>query len=435
MAPRIAMLLGHTVWTRSPRGWRHEALDGGDGAAFNAVARLAEFLSEAPAERTVVVFEPAGVDHQVVEMPNVNRAAFASLARVRSDHPVVDSENLGWGIEHPELGSGGAFSTLIHSEVTPGLILLRDACARAGCRLCAAWPAFTVAIATARPGAHPVRARIVLILTPGYSAISAFGGGKRSFKGWVGPMSERDWKAFSAVIGDFESRLSPAMADPVIRRGSVFVIAEGQPEEVCPFWKDLRASGRLEAVVDLEAFAASASRIPPTHSANLVEAFPRPRELDRFLTAIAISGLSIAVALGSFTLADGNRHRAEIAAERKRAADLEGRLKALGVNRREMERLRDEAPDGSGSLPIARYQALIGLSETIPDALTLTSLAIGRDGGFELEGIVVGPDFEQEKVRASLARRGFISSADKGWSYDPGSGRLSVVGKYMGQLP
>jgi hypothetical protein len=435
MTPRISMLLGHTVWTRNLRGWSHETLDGGDGAAFSAVTRLAEFLSEAPAERTVVVFEPAGVDHQVVEMPNVNRAAFASLARVRNDHPVVESENLGWGIEHPEPGPGGAFSTLIHSEVTPGLILLRDACARAGCRLCAAWPTFTVAIATARPGALHVRARIVLILTPGYSAIAAFGGGKRSFKGWVGPMSERDWKALSAIIGDFESRPSPVMADPAIRRGSVFVIAEGQPEEACPFWKDLRASGRLEAVVDLEAFAASASRIPPTHPANLVEAFPRPRELDRALTAIAVGGISVAMALGSLTLADGNRRREEIVAERKRAADLEGKVKALGVNKREMDRLRDEAPDGSGSLPFAWYQALVGLSEAIPDALTLTSLTIGRDGDFELEGIVVGPDFEQEKVRASLARRGFISSAGKGWSYDPGSGRLSVGGKYKGPRP
>jgi len=429
------MLLGRTVWTRGAGGWENRVHNEGDGAAFDAVARLAEFLPEPAADRTVVVFEPAGIDHQAVDMPNVNRAAFASLARVRSDHPAVESGNLGWGIEHPEPGPGGTYSTLIHSEVTPGLLLLRDACARTGGRLSAAWPAFTVAVTLARPGASAMRAKTVLILTPEYSAVAVFGGGKRSFKGWVGPMSERDWKTLSAVIGDFEARPSPTMADTGTRRGGIFVVAEGEPEGACPFWRELRASGRLEAVVDLDAFAMCAAQIPPTHPANLVEAFPRPCELDGALKAAALGAFSVALALGSLALTDGNRHRAEIDSGRRRTEELEGRLKALDANKREMDLLRIEAPDGLGSLPVGRYQALVGLSEAIPDALTLTSLTIGRDGGFELEAVVVGAGFEQEKVRASLARHGFISAADKRWNFDPGSGRLLVGGKYVEPRP
>jgi hypothetical protein len=128
-----------------------------------------------------------------------------------------------------------------------------------------------------KSGPSALKARFVLILTPEFAAVAACGGGKRSFKGWVGPMSERDWRAFSAMIGDFEARTSPAMAEAGLRRGSIVVVAEGEPERICPIWRELRATGRVEAIVDLEAFALGAARIPAGHPANLAEAFPRPQ--------------------------------------------------------------------------------------------------------------------------------------------------------------
>lgn len=430
MAPRIAMILGRTIWSRDGGGWRHEALDERAGAAHNSVARFAEVLSAAPAERTIAVFEPDGMAHQTVETPKVNRAAFSTLARVRNEHPVVESENLGWGIEYPDSGPGGTFSTLIHSELTPGLVHVLDTCVRAGCRFSAAWSAYTVAVACTKSGRSASKARYVLILITGFAAIAAFGGGKRSFKTWVGPMTERDWKAFSALLGDFDASMSPSMTEAGLKRGTVLVIADGALETSCPIWKDLRASGRVEAVVDLEVFALTAARIPVTHPANLIEAFPRPRELDRLLIAGAITGFSAAAVLSAITLSDGRQLRAEGEANRERAVKLEVRLNHLSDNQREMVRLRKEAPDIPGAMPVGRHNALLGLAAVIPDALTLTSLVIGRDGVFELEALVVGGDFELEDTRRALERCGFVPDREKGWAYDARAGRLRVRGQY-----
>ena len=56
----------------------------------------------------MVVFEPEGLAHQAVDCPRVGHSVFATLARVRGEHPVVASESLGWGIERPEPARGEA---------------------------------------------------------------------------------------------------------------------------------------------------------------------------------------------------------------------------------------------------------------------------------------------------------------------------------------
>jgi len=427
------MLLGRTVWTRDSGGWRREVLH--EGAASEPVARLAEVLSDIPSERSIAVFEPDGIAHQTIDTPKVNRAAFASLARVRDQHPVVESENLGWGIEYPDPGPGGVFSTMIHSELTPGLVYVRDACDRAGCPLSSAWSAYTVAAACVKPGRSAPMRRFVLILTTEFCAVAACGGGKRFFKKWVGPMSERDWKAFSGTIGDNEASPSRSRAETGLRRGSIVVIAEGEPERTCPIWRDLRETGRVEAVLDLDAFASSAARIPTAHPGNLVEAFPRPRDLNRILVVTAIAGLSAAVGLGAAVFGERKQLRAEYETQRTRATDLEGRLRHLSHNQREMSHLRNEAPDGSGPRPVAMHEALAALAAAIPDALTLTSLTIGIDGGFELEAMVVGARFDSEDARRTLERSGFAPANDKGWVYDAGAARLWVRGKYGDARP
>ncbi len=430
MTPRIVMLLGRTVWTRDLSGWRHETVGESAGMSRDAVARLADMLSVGTSRRTIAVFEPDGLAHQTAETPKVKRAVFASLARVRSEHPVVESENLGWGIEFPDAGPSGTYSTMIHSELTPGLVHLRDACVRSGCQLPAAWTAYTAAVSCAKSGNSVSKARFALLLTPEFASVAAFGAGKRSFKAWVGKMAERDWKALSALIGDFEAGASPSMAETARRRGSIVVIAEGEPEKTCPIWRDLQASGRVDAVMDMDALALSASRIPMTHPANLIEAFPKPRELDRYLTAAAITGFSAAITLCAVVVNEAKRVRAEGDADRARAADLGVRLTRLNENQREMIRLRNQAPDETGSLPLRRYEALIGLAAAIPDALTLNSLKIGRDGTFELAALVVGMDFDPEGTRLSLERCGFVAASDKGWVFDSAAGRLLVRGKY-----
>jgi hypothetical protein len=219
------------------------------------------------------------------------------------------------------------------------------------------------------------------------------------------------------------------MADAGLRRGSILVIAEGDAERFCPIWKDLYASGRVEAVVDLEALALSAARIPSAHSANMVEAFPRPRDLDRYLAIAAVTGFSAAAAIGAATFQLCKQLRTEDGADSAHSASLQARLGRLGANKKEMAQLRNEAPDGSRPFASSRHDALVGLAAAIPDALTLTSLAIGGDGGFEIEAMVVG-DIDQEKTRQSFERFGFVPGKDKGWDYNVGTGRLSIQGNY-----
>jgi hypothetical protein len=435
MAPRIVMLLGRSVWLCDAGGWRREPFDGGGDLTNPAVARLAELLSCERREKTVVVFEPEGLAHQTVDCPRVGRSVFATLARVRSEHPVVASESLGWGIEHPEPVQGGGFSTLMHSELAPGLAHLHDACMHAGSPLPAAWSAFTAATAFPRAGAAAPGAKFTLFLLPGFVAVAICAKGRRSFRAWTGAMADRDWKALCTLIGDAEARPGPSMTEAGLRRGSIAVIAEGEPERCCPVWPEIRATGRLEAVAGMEALAASAGRIGARHPGNLVEGFPRPRQLDRCLVGTAVGCLAAATALGAGIPGQLRQLKAVEATGSARVAALHAHLSELRRNRREMEALRNEASSGPGPLKVGRRQALLGLAEAVPDALTVTSLTIDRDDRFEIEAMVVGADFDPEGTRMALARGGFKPEGPNGWRFNAASGRISVSGRYATPQP
>ncbi len=427
----MAMLLGRTVWTRADGMWRSEASGAAPEPAVGALPRLAEALSARPGRSVTVVYEPEGMAHQLVETPRVKRTVFASLERMRSEHPVVSSETLGWGIDPPEPGAGGAFYTQLHSEPTPGLIGLRDACSRSGSHLSAAWSAYTVAAGCAGP-LPEASIRYVLLMTRDFSAVACCGA-RRSFRGWTGRMSEKDWRAASVLLGDAEGRPSPSRADAEFRRRSMIVVAAGDPAELCPLWGELRDSGRVEAVLGLEEFAAAAARLPRSHPANLLEGFPRKLSLDGCLAAAGIAGMLAAAALGAAAAVEAGRFDAARAAALARLGALRGRLLELEGNQREMARLREEAPEGLAT-PSSGHAALEALGSTIPDALTLTSFALGPDGHFRLEAMVVGPGFDPEGTRLALARSGLAPVAG-GWSYDPASGLLRVHGSRVGTQP
>jgi hypothetical protein len=429
MPPGIVILLGRSIWTRDAGGWRRESFDAGPKAAPAAVARLGEILCEGGPRRWTVVFEPESLSHQAVETPKVSRSVFASLAKVRSEFPVVESEALGWGIEIPESTQGDAFSALMHAELTPGLAFLRDACSSVGGRLDAAWPAYTAAVACAQASAPAGRAKFLLIVAPDFVAVATCVPGKRSFKAWIGPLSERDWRGVSLLIGDGEARVSASNADPGLRRGAIAVIAAGDPQSLCPLWGEIHASGRVSSVFGMDALADGAAGIPRSHPANLAEAFPVPRELNRYLAVATSVGLSAALAL-CVLAAGARRQLVQLrASTRESEVSLEGRLETLTRNKDEMGRLRSEVPSDSGHDRISRHDSLVGLAASIPDALTLTSLALHRDNGFEIEAIVVGTGFDPEALRRAFERSGFIFASTDGWVFNAGAGRLAIRGK------
>lgn len=428
MTSRVIFLLGRTVWKRKSEGWVHESFE--TGQAPRAVDRLIEILSEPAVESSaVVVFEPEGIVHQAVETPRVKRAIFATLARIRDEHPVVDSENLGWGIEYPEPGPGGTFVTLMHSELTPGLIHLCDACDRAGGTISAAWSAYTVAAACMKPLPFATRARFVLILAPGFAAIASCNRGKRSFRGWAGPMTERDWRSFLAVAGEPEIRASLSIAETKLACGSFVVISEGVPEKMCPVWADLCTAGRIESVLDFDAFATSAGCISTSHPSNLIDAFPKPLDLDRPILVAGVVGLTIGLALSVNMLGISKQTSAEDEVGKVKIASLKDHLLRLESNQREMALLRNRLPSIPESLPVVSHDALTSLTAAIPDALTLTSLVIGKNGDFEIEAIVEGTGFDPNETRHSLAKCGFAPWSSGGWVFEPGTGHLSVRGR------
>ena len=429
------MLLGRGVWTRGPAGWRRKSFEEGASSGAAAVAHLADCLSGGGPGTALAVFEPEGIGHQAVETPRVGRAVFATLERVRNEHAAVTSETLGWGIEMPEPAQGGAFSTLMHYEMAPGLVDVCDTCDLRGARLAVAWSAYTAAVFCMKPGLTGARTRFSLVLVPGFAAVSAHGGGRRSFRSWVGPMSERDWKAFSALVGDMDARTPPSMSEAGLRRGGITVIADGDPGLICPIWGEMGSSGRVEAVLSLDALADSAARLKPSHPANLVEAFPRPRQLNRYLVGATAMGLTLAVASGASSLTLRRQLHTEDGASRGRTSALQGHLAALERNQGSMRRIREEMPEGDG-LPLAeRHDALAALAAAVPETVTLTSLTIARDSSFEIQAMVVGSGFDMEGFRAALNRGGFTWANPSGCSYDASSCRLLVSGRYGWSRP
>jgi len=435
MATRTFMLLGRSIWLFDGKGWSHESFSRTDDLINPAIARLADMLSRECKVRNVIVFEPEGLAHQTVESPNVRRSVYGTLARVRAEHPVVLSESLGWGIELPEPVPSGAFCTLMHSELTPGLVRLHDACIQAGSRLSAAWSAYTAAAAGMKIDMAAPKARFVIILVPGFAGVAVHARGRRSFRGWTGPMTDRDWEALSTLIGDFESRPAPSSVGAQLRRASITVIAEGESERSCPIWDEIRATGRLDEVVGIGTLAEGAARISTSHPGNLAEGFPRPRELDRYLVAATAGCLSAAVALGGTVPVQLKRLKSMDASNGATVAVLEAHLADLGRNRKEMGALRSEAAHGPGMLQVGRHEALIGLAAAVPDTLTITSLTISKDDGFVIEAIVVGSGFDPEHTRRELERRGFEPEGPNGWIFNATSGRLSVCGKIATPRP
>ena len=428
----MTLLLGRAVWRRGADAWRHETLEPGHDIAVRAPGLMAEGVCASHGRGACVVFEPEAMCHQVVETPRVKRAVFASLARVRNEHPVVASENLGWGFEQPEPGPGGAYFTLLSYEATPGLIDLVQACSGAGMRLSSAWSAYSVAAALAdqRPGA---RTGTVLIMVPDFTAVACCEG-RRSFRAWSGAMTERDWKAFGALAGEGDSRTGRGVSGGVQRKPRILVVAEAGVERCWPAWEELRSSGRIEAIAGLDEFAGAALRMSPAHPANLAEAFPRPAQLDPVLVPAAVactlSALALAVAFGL-----GSRG---LKANREAAAQvisrLDSRLAELNANKLEMDRLRLELREDDWASVSPGNAALRELTLAVPDALTLTSFSIGRDGRFDLGAIVTAPGFDPASARRDLSARGFAASADADWSYDPGAGRLAVRGTFKEPL-
>jgi hypothetical protein len=424
------MVLGKGLWLRSHGLWAHEPQE---GEAAGVIGRIASEAAKAPGRSYVVIFDPDGMSHQLADTPKVKRAVFATLARSRNEHPVVMSEVLGWGVEPPREGAGGAFSTLLHSELEPGLRDLALSSVALGRNLSAAWSAFTVAdeCLRLRPG---FRTKTVVFLLPGFIATATLGT-KRSFRSWTGVPSEKDWKSIRAIMGDGETRSQGPLANNEHRKNGVVVIANGDPRAIFPSWDDYSSSGRIAAVVDIQEFSEAATRLRRSHSANLVASFPRKLDVDRYLAAGAACMFIASAALMFLFAGDVRRLASEREAGRERIAEIQRHLDKLASNQRAMADLRTQAPEPNGSRFVRIHSAMEAISKAIPDDLILNSLGILRSGRVDFMARANGGGFDPEAVRLGFVRAGFVPDAMGGWTYDPKAGSVSFRGTFSEVSP
>lgn len=427
------MLLGRTVWTRGEGGWER---DGSQDTVHgrSPVDRLCAAVCSPYAGCTGIVFEPEGLAHQEVEAPKVSRTVFASLAKVRSEYPVVESEDLGWGIEPPEPMPGGSYATMIHYELKPGLARVFEERGAENSGFCGAWSLFTAGDALLCSLFPRARVRTLLILLGDFVAVVKCARGKRSFKLWTVPATDRDWKSLCLMVGDAEPRKPSPHQRPEMPGGSVAVVSDGAHEIHCPAWSELRAAGSIDTVLGLDSLADAASGLKPRHPGNLLEAFPRPLALDRHVAGATL--VLALIALGSALVASGERRAlAKVRLEgAERLATARERIASLEANRGEMEKLREEAPDPADAAPVGRALVLQALAEAIPDSLTLSSLMIDGDDTFKFEAIQVSAALDQGEVRKRLLRCGF-APATGGWTFDGADRSLSVRGRFASSLP
>lgn len=430
MAVRIFMLLGRGTWSRGSGKWTCETPGEDGGYAAHPVECLSRMLSRPFRGRTVLVFEPRGMAHPSTETPKVSRSVFASLSRVRSEHPVVSSESLGWGIEPPEPASGGTFATLMHYEMMPGLARLQDSGTRSGCPLSAAWSPFTVgaALSQVRHGAQKVR--FVVFLVPGFVGVASLVPGKRSFRAWADPMVERDWKVFSGLIGDFDERAPGSAAEVAPSRGFITVVAQGEPANLCPIWGQIRGSGTVAHVLGLDDFAECAAQVPVGHPANLLEPFPQPRNMDRFLACVFVTGLLAASAFAYGAVEGKQRAERDESGEAVEITSLATRLRGLRSNHVEIDRLKGQLPGGPLPQGFEPARAMRQLASALPESVTLSRLTLGSAGGFRIEAYVVADNFKSDEARRQFSNAGFGPRSGDGWAYESIAGTLVVCGTF-----
>jgi hypothetical protein len=392
---------------------------------------LAAFVQEAVARsgsgRIVLIYEPTGMAHQEVECPKASRRVFASISRIRSEFPVVVSEDLGWGMEPPVLVAGGSYSTLVHYELSGGL---SAACAlpdTPGPRVAAAWSAFTLAESCLSRRLPSAKDGSVLILLPGLVAFAAGNRGRRSFRVFPQPMAERDWRALVYLASGPEEASGRHEGR---KGGAIAVVSEGEPTSLCPVWEEIRNSGRLECFIGLDEFADCASRMARAHPANLVLGFPTPVSLDPILSfAAAIAAVIALFSMTSLRARSAEFHRLE-SESLARSSELQGKVQGLEKNRMEFESLQRDLPEVPGAMPAAKSNALRALAAAIPDSLTLTRFRMEGDDRFEMEAVLVGREFDKDSVLLALSRSGFSSAPPGSSAFDPGSRRLTVRGKF-----
>jgi len=246
-------------------------------------------------------------------------------------------------------------------------------------------------------------------------------------------MSDRDCKTLLASINDAEGSAQIINTNPDSKENGTIVILEENQSH--PLWCELKKSGKIGPTVGLDELADMAATIAASHPGNLLEAFPRALELDRYLVVISVVGILLFAALCAGTFNDQEKYeRARIESQLNWSKQKE-HLEGLKRNQREILFLRSQIPVESKARVADMHAETLALAAAVPESLLLRSATISNDGSIAFEALVVGSSFDPDRARASFSDYGFIPDAANGWVYDVAGGNVRVKGKFLSHQP
>jgi len=433
MSNRVFIILGGTLWRRSDGDWLREAGASVPGCAADPITRLCEIIRTEPPDPVSVVYEPTGMTHLAVETPNADRRTFASVARIREEHPVVVSEQLAWSIERPWPASGGTFWTLLHGESEPGLSEIHATCSVRRIPL-DAWPAYTVVNAALASSAGGLSVQGMVLVAPGFLAGIRVGS-KPAFKCWTVPPSERelvDLDAFASETGF----AGLAGTQPSARgRPRLAVFDGGESGLLGVIERRFTASAVFVARLQWDDLARAVASLRNSHPANLARSFPRTFSISRLCAQVATAGLCAGSFFAGAAMLAQKQDSLRAASDNLEEGRLARQSAELDANRREIAAFgASVGMDSQPGLPGA-YGVLKALALAIPPALVLTSLELRRDGSFALEGRTGADRPDPAAIAASFEAAGLITAPVDGIRFDPSTERFRIRGSLTARSP
>lgn len=417
-------LLGGDLWHRAGGQWKAQRVCEGEGDARWDPWLCAQRMKPLLRSPTVLVLDGPEIDHQSLEAPPLPRRAFLSYCRLHAAMAMADNEAIGWGYEVPGVRGSSLPLTVVHCEMKPFLSQLighlQPLC------LSAAFSLATVAGELSRGADSSQRA--VWIMFPGYCAVGSFGAERMAWRCWEGPARGPAWLACAGAVLD---AAGPVAGEPQAARACGRVVAMGVLGEFesNELWErqELRST-----VCGIDEMAKVAARLGPGHSANLMGAFPRVRDLDLLARCITAALLLFGIGESIVAVRDHARGRQQVSA-------LSGELDAASAlaalrqqNAREIARLRDEFPDFAGSGLVRLSEGLERLAEAVPADITLISMRLDQEGNFEAVSLCAGGPSLAKSIEKALTDIGFRVARSETVS-DPALGCLvRLKGRYSG---
>jgi hypothetical protein len=409
---------------RSGGGWMR--------GEITRIEDAAELLTTHLPQRAKVrlIYDPELLTTEMEEAPKGGPKIMALALNDR--HPALASETLAWGFQKQWGSATLGYSTFLHTENSPGLLVLKEKLEldkHVG--LEGAWPLLTPAMLMT-----PERARACVTLvidgTRAYLAGFPVSGTRVAMKVRAQDPAAM-WSSLFDLLKQMGVSLGPERRLP--SRVKIFTTSTvPQLAAECSYWSDLMARNTVE-VQSFDALASRVRSLPRRDPSNLLRSLPSDVSLNLPLQLFSAACIAAAITIG---LVWGKEvHRFEV--RNNNLANEQGALltenRKLSTNQQEIANLKLLYGSDVGWTTPGRAEFLHALAEGVPTGASATDLAIGELGDFRVTGVFWSPvenatrDTLVEPVAQALRRARPSLLLDSGkTTFDAKSGRFSFAG-------